>query len=31
MFPIKIPTLKWRAVHFTPKSAMASYLSYTPC
>jgi len=30
-FLTKIPTLQWRAVHFTLKSAMVSYLNHTPC
>jgi len=30
-FLIKIPTLQWRAVHITLKSAMVSYLNHTPC
>jgi len=30
-FLIKIPTLQWRIVHFTLKSAMVSYLNHTPC
>jgi len=27
-FLIKIPTLQWRAVHFTFKSAVVSYLQW---
>jgi len=26
---MKIPTLQWRAVHFTLRSAMVSYLNHT--
>ena len=27
----KLPFLQWRAVHFTLKSAMVSYLNHTRC
>jgi len=30
MVSIKLPALQWRAVHFTLKSAMVSYLNHTP-